>query len=243
MYDAFARFYERWHDTEDYEAIADFVVQNAQLQPGDLVFEGGCGAGHLTAALAARGIEVTGLDRSKEMLQFARRRTHGLPVRLLHGDLRALRASEGYKAWVFCLDVFHYLTDPKKLDRLLKNVYKALPVGGTLIFDLLSPEYLIERSQNGAILYDEADYFMAWETSWDQQTEIRYDLHLFYRKNGHFCKEKETHFLRIYSKRQIFRMLAKNGFASIRRENGYFQSKEYYHGVRNVWIAKKLASS
>lgn len=59
----------------------------AQLARGPEVLDLGCGTGNLTVRLAARGLHVTGLDLSPEMLELAGRKT---PPR---GTLRWVQAS------------------------------------------------------------------------------------------------------------------------------------------------------
>jgi ubiquinone/menaquinone biosynthesis C-methylase UbiE len=54
------------------ETIYEKVSQRAQ---GPEVLDLGCGTGNLAVRLAARGLRVTGVDLSPEMLELARRRT------------------------------------------------------------------------------------------------------------------------------------------------------------------------
>src|SRR5436190_22290405 len=57
----------------DVEDEVDWLV--ARLGAScDPVLEPGCGAGRLLAAIAARGIGVTGIDSAPEMVELARRR-------------------------------------------------------------------------------------------------------------------------------------------------------------------------
>jgi SAM-dependent methyltransferase len=50
------------------------AIDALSLPPGARVFEGGCGPGHLCAALVARGLGVWTVDTSRPMLERARRR-------------------------------------------------------------------------------------------------------------------------------------------------------------------------
>ena len=63
-------------------AVALFVDEVAACgQPGP-VADVGCGAGHIAHDLAARGLEVVGLDPSAGMLALAKKRYPGVPWRL-----------------------------------------------------------------------------------------------------------------------------------------------------------------
>ena len=59
---------------------------------GEPVLEVGCGTGHLLERLASRGVEVTGLDRSRQMVKAARRRLikAGLAANVIHGKAQSL---------------------------------------------------------------------------------------------------------------------------------------------------------
>ncbi len=41
-------------------------------QPGERILDLGCGTGHLTQAIAERGVEVVGIDHSASMIEQAR---------------------------------------------------------------------------------------------------------------------------------------------------------------------------
>ena len=53
-----------WEDSAAYTNSYDLLGEKAaaHLAPGGTVFEGGCGLGHLSLALAARGFAVTAMD-------------------------------------------------------------------------------------------------------------------------------------------------------------------------------------
>lgn len=63
------------------DSVYDRVVQLAR---GPRVLDLGCGTGNVALRLAARGLHVTGVDQSPEMLAFARKKvTTGVAVRWL----------------------------------------------------------------------------------------------------------------------------------------------------------------
>src|ERR1700760_2319982 len=61
------------------------LVNAVDPQPGQRVLDVACGTGLVSAAVAARGADVVGLDQSADML--ARARTRGTPrVTFVHGE-------------------------------------------------------------------------------------------------------------------------------------------------------------
>src|SRR5271165_3913060 len=54
-------------------AYGEGLIDLLDPQPGDRILDLGCGSGQLTAKIAESGAEVTGFDRSAEMIAEARR--------------------------------------------------------------------------------------------------------------------------------------------------------------------------
>src|SRR5438067_4814328 len=72
------------------------LVREADLPPGGLVLDAGCGPGLVSAALLAAGFRVVGVDLSREMIERARTRC----------------APSGPRAAFFQLSVFDPAVDP-----------------------------------------------------------------------------------------------------------------------------------
>ena len=90
-----------WNDSAAYTNSYDLLAQKAaaHLTPGGNLFEGGCGLGHLSMALAKRGYHVTAMDLSPLPLRYIPG-TSGLTVR--QGDAFALPPEEVYDGALFC---------------------------------------------------------------------------------------------------------------------------------------------
>ena len=94
-------------------------------QPGERILDLGCGDGVLTAALAATGAVVTGVDTSEDLLAAARGR--GLDVRPMDGQ--ALGFASEFDA-VFSNAALHWMT---KADAVVAGVARALKPGGRFV--------------------------------------------------------------------------------------------------------------
>ena len=90
-----------WEDSASYTQAYDRLAEKAAayLAPGSSVFEGGCGLGHLSTALARRGYAVTAMDLSPLPLRTIPA-TPGLTVQ--QGDVFALAPNEVYDSGLFC---------------------------------------------------------------------------------------------------------------------------------------------
>jgi SAM-dependent methyltransferase len=88
-----------------------FLREEAGQSPYGLALDLGCGSGIWAVKLAARGWQVTGVDFVPQALRRARERAHeaGVELRLIEGDVTALRATGVGSGYRFLLDfgLFH----------------------------------------------------------------------------------------------------------------------------------------
>ncbi|HVZ74259.1 MAG TPA: methyltransferase domain-containing protein [Polyangia bacterium] len=128
----------RW-DPGLYAGRAAFVTAAGQdlvelLAPraGERVLDVGCGTGELTAAIAARGASVTGLDFSDDMLASARAKQPGLTF--VAGDAQDLPASfTGAFDAVFSNAALHWMP---RMDDVVAGVARALTPHGRFVAEL-----------------------------------------------------------------------------------------------------------
>ncbi len=117
------------------------VIHALRLEPGASALDVGCGFGRHAAALARRGIRVTGVDLSRAMLAAARRQTRGLPVTLLRADMRRLPFAGGFDG-AYCLFTSFGYFSPRQNRRALRGMAHSLRPGGRLIIDAPDRAYL-----------------------------------------------------------------------------------------------------
>jgi SAM-dependent methyltransferase len=95
------------------------------------VLDFGCGTGRVTEWLARRGAIVTGVDTTAEMVEVARRRTHGVNIVLLDGT-RLPFPHERFDLLV-SVYVLQYYVDgdgsiPRELSRVLRSGARLLAI-------------------------------------------------------------------------------------------------------------------
>lgn len=143
--DFFARHAGEWDRLRALLAPADAVEDALAKALGSgelgLVLDIGTGTGRIAELLEPRARQVTGLDKSPEMLRFARARLQHLPagrVELLQGDFSALPfAAEAFDTVVFH-QVLHYAHQP---DYALAEAARVCRPGGRIaIVDLAAHE-------------------------------------------------------------------------------------------------------
>jgi SAM-dependent methyltransferase len=143
--DGFADVYDDWYpDAGDPEAAADAIVG---LAGGGPVLELGVGSGRLAVPVAARGVEVWGLDASKAMLDRLVDRPGGSKVRAVLGDMTDPRAAlvaaglepPGFGAVVAAFNTFFLLASEDAQRRCLAGVAGLLAPGGRLAVEAYVP--------------------------------------------------------------------------------------------------------
>src|SRR6202162_6228779 len=124
-------------DAKLYNAKHDFVwkygsdvVSLLEPRAGERILDLGCGTGHLTAQIAESGAQVTGVDRSAEMVAAAWLAYPNLKFEIL--DARNLTYREEFDA-VFSNATLHWIHEP---ELVLQGVYRALREGGRFVAEL-----------------------------------------------------------------------------------------------------------
>jgi SAM-dependent methyltransferase len=121
-------------DAELYDAKHAFVWEKARgllgwLAPGngERILDLGCGTGQLSAEIAASGAQVTGVDRSPEMVAEARKKFPTL--RFAVSDARALPFTEVFDA-VFSNAALHWIAEALPV---VEGISRALKPGGRFV--------------------------------------------------------------------------------------------------------------
>ncbi|MFD0419278.1 class I SAM-dependent methyltransferase [Streptomyces sp. NPDC127108] len=102
------------------------------------VLDIGCGTGVFALLLAARGIDVVGVDPAAASLDVARAKADAERVRWIHGDATALPPLRADLA-TMTANVAQAITDPGEWRATLKGARTALRPGGHLVFETRVP--------------------------------------------------------------------------------------------------------
>jgi len=137
-------FYNRSIHLCQHRALAPWL----KVRGGERVLDVGCGVGRWSRMLAARGVQVTGIDLSPTMITQAQKRARqqGLAgrCRFLVQDSAALDAGETFD-WILGVTVLQHILDPEALRAAVKRMAEHLKPGGQMVLLEAAPIQLTSR--------------------------------------------------------------------------------------------------
>ena len=136
-------------DLDAYVAIAESLGARRVLDVG-------CGTGTFALLLAARGVEVIGLDPAAASLAVARAKPGAERVRWIDGDADALPPLQVDLA-TMTGNVAQAIGDPSAWSATLRGVHDALRPGGHLVFETRDPAFCAWEEWNRAASYRRTD--------------------------------------------------------------------------------------
>lgn len=199
-------------DADTTRELADAAQEALQLLPPARVLDVPCGEGRVAIELASRGFDVTGVERSEELLAMGRSRARerGVEVDWRAGDMWALRGLGGFDAALCLWSSIGYGTEEQDAAFFAGLAAATHDTGAVLIethvLETLLPQW--EPSQwrwAGEIGVGESRVF-------DPETGRLESEWVFAGKD---CRQTRTSSLRIYSYRELAQMLRAAGFAEL----------------------------
>lgn len=218
-YNALAASYDSLTLDVDYDAVVDFymtILEREGVTPRTAL-DLACGTGSVALRLAQKGLRVTAVDMSEQMLCVASEKTQELKNRPFYicQPLQELKLPFGADLAVCALDSMNYIVEPAHCKKAISRVYKHLNPGGCFIFDIVTPERL--RAMDGQVFLDEnEDTYCVWRGEFDEKTNIlSYGMDLFQKQGKLWYRSFEEHQEYAYSPAQLVQYLKEAGFTNI----------------------------
>lgn len=221
-YGAFAEVYDLLMDDFDYPAWADYylrLLESAGVKPRTMA-ECACGTGSLTVQFAQRGIRVTGVDLSGEMLEVAadKARRNGVQAMFVKQDMTKLQLPRPADALVCACDGVNYLLTDERVEAFLHCAHAAIRPGGVLAFDISSPYKLEHVLGNGFFGEERDEVAYLWSNQFDvRRRTVQMDLTFFRREpSGLYRRFAERHEQRAHEPDRLKQMMENCGFADVK---------------------------
>jgi SAM-dependent methyltransferase len=223
VFGAYAAFYDELYADKDYSAevraLRD-VFSLHRVGSGVAVLDLGCGTGGHAIPLSQAGYQVTGVDRSPEMVEVARQKALGAGVspHLVVGDVRTVALGETFDVVISMFAVVGYMLTNEDLASMFATARRHLECGGLFVFDAwFGPAVLTQRPEfkrkevalaGGGLLVRTAIPFL------DVVTEtVRVDYRVVRHQGGRDVETvEESHTMRFMFAQGIAYMLQVAGF-------------------------------
>ena len=226
---------QRWAEAP---GIAESVIKIAGLTKGSSVLDAGCGPGRISVELAAKGLDVTGVDIIQSELDAAKDSAdaEGVKLDLINCDLRSFKSQKKFDCAINLYTSFGYCDTIEEDFQILKNIADSLRDNGFFILECTSRETAIlyftdgewfERS--GLTVLTQFSVKGAWEGLRSKWTIINRDGQ---RIEHEFVQ-------RLYSAIELKRMMIRAGFNSVEIYGNYDFSPYNEHAKTMVIVAKK----
>lgn len=237
-YSALAAVYEQWVNGNPYQAWAEAIHRWLQ-QPEHVrtVLDICTGTGTMAGLLTDLGYEVTGTDRSPEMIAQARQ---SLPqISFTQAELPHLPPGV-FDAAVCTFDSLNYL-DPGLFRETLGAIGGAVRSGGRLVFDVNTALKIRAVFGNSHYGDDLGDFAYVWRNRLrEQEQAIDYLITLFRRDDaGTFQRSEEHHTQYWFSDDEISEALMAAGFEVCAVTDDYSDRPASRDSLRQTWFCTR----
>ena len=213
-YGRFAKIYDPLMCDVDYDEWAAYLRSFLPAQTRQIA-ECACGTGEITLRLSRMGYEVTGIDKSKDMLEVAQEKARkaGKRIPFIWQDMQALTLHHPVDAVIAACDGVNYLDSLKAVANFIRSANAALKAGGMLLFDI-SSRYKIEiLLGEKTFAEDDGAHAYIWKNNYDPDSRrICMELSFFNRVGELYERFEETHIQRAHSSQEIMKLLRAGGF-------------------------------
>lgn len=243
-----SEWFKDWFETEEYlnvyqhrnEAEADelvkLILENVILPESANVLDMACGTGRHSILFAKKGLKVTAVDLSKNMLSAAQRKAEieSLNINFIQSDLRYFTHKEKFDLAVNLFTSFGYFENDDENFHILNSAYHLLNESGYFVLDYFNKNYIeenlvalsIEKIGKGEIV---------------QKRKIegkRVIKEISIKKNGQSKNFSES--VRMYDAEELIERLTQIGFA-IEKTFGDFQGSKFNKtsSKRIILLARK----
>jgi SAM-dependent methyltransferase len=216
---------------------------------GEPVLELACGSGRLTIPLAEDGIDITGLDISKEMLALAKRKAseRGIDIPFIRGDIRKFGLRKRFKFIFIPAQSLSHLHEQEEMEDCFSCVQRHLTKDGRFLIELFNPSLsLLSRNPDEAYPIGSGPFelpggtgkvFVSCRARYDSAAQVNAIQFIYRHEPG--GEEKVLSFaMRQFYPQEIDSLLSYNGFL-IEYKYGDYHENQFSNGANKQLIVCK----
>lgn len=153
----YSQYYDLLYKDKDYKSESIYVIETLKRFHPDIntMLEYGCGSGGHAQFFSELGIEITGIERSEDMVNEAKKK-HIPKFTPIVGDITNFSLEKEFDAVISLFHLISYITDNNDLIKCLNLANQHLKPNGLFLFDFwftpavlsLKPETRVKRLEN-----------------------------------------------------------------------------------------------
>jgi SAM-dependent methyltransferase len=180
--------------------LVEMIVHLLDLQPGDRILDLACGSGDHARRLAARGLDVLGVEIAHSLIAHCQERALAenlTSIRFEQGDMRELVMKDSFEAVLLLSGSFGFFDEVTNRD-LLARMAAALRPGGRLVVDVFDPTKMVIRPARRSWSQYGGGYGLR-TTWWEPKTCSYVSEFMFIDHEGVLNTAAEPERIRVYS--------------------------------------------
>jgi SAM-dependent methyltransferase len=246
-YGKFAYLYDELMIDAPYDLWVSFIlkVMEANGINNGHILDVGCGTGNIAIPLSKKGLEVTAVDLSEEMLFVAKEKSETLKatVQFFQQDMRELEGLGTYDVVISLCDSINYLSDENELNTTFKRVATHLKEDGLFIFDVHSIHKIENILAGHTFAHNGEEISYIWECfSGEEPFTVEHDLSFFVLNDqGLYERYDEFHKQRTYHLEVFEQALHNAGFKVMSITGDYSLQTLNKDAERWFFVAQKIS--
>jgi SAM-dependent methyltransferase len=240
-----ADLYDLFYADKPYAQEAAFVHQCLQRYtdgPSQHILELACGTGSHALALEKLGYDITAIDYSEDMLNWARRKAAAANahIQFYQQDMRALDvAGRPFDAVICLFDSIGYVGTNEALLQVLAGVHRHLRPEGLFVFDLWYAGAMLKRYDPVRVRrwsVPEGEVLRISETTLDHVRQFAHVMYTVYelRRDGTYSSFQETQTNRYFLVQEMAGLLAASGFIPVKWFSGFTEDNSISEATWHV---------
>ena len=222
----YSRAYDTLYSEKDYEGEAD-LVRRLLREYGDsdvkTILDLGCGTGNHLFPLLERGFDVTGVDRSGDMLTILEEKAAaaGVSPRIHRSSIAALDLGERFDAALLMFAVLGYHRSNDEVVQALDSARRHLEDGALLVFDVwYGPAVLVEGPGDRVRVIDRGMETTLRVSTSELRTRdhlVRVGMEVWEMRDDRVTNHiQEDHWMRYFFPKELELLLDVTGFSLLR---------------------------
>lgn len=220
--------------------IGDYLNSKSITLKGKRALELACGTGNMTLRLKEKGIDITAIDISDDMLSSAQEKAFEkrYKINFLNQDLTEFELNRKFDfVFSFC-DGYNYITDEESLVNSFKKVFDHLDNRGVFIFDVSTIHKLRDIIGGNTFTMNDDALCYIWDNYYEDDMLEMYIT--FFVKQGELYKRiEENHVQMAHSIEALVELLYKTGFTKVDVLEDYSFEKLNDESIRATFIVEK----